>query len=76
MAAQIASLAGQARVSHETALSSSQAQYVILLEAERSATGVDLDSQMQDLLLIEQAYAANARVIEVAGKMINSLLDI
>ena len=76
MVAQIASLAGQARVSHETALSSSQAQYVILLEAERSATGVDLDSQMQDLLLIEQAYAANARVIEVAGKMINSLLDI
>lgn len=76
MAAQISSLAGQARVSHETALSSSQAQYVILLEAERSATGVDLDSQMQDLLLIEQAYAANARVIEVTGKMINSLLDI
>ena len=76
MAAQIASLAGQARVSHETALSSSQAQYVIMLEAERSATGVDLDSQMQDLLLIERAYAANARVIEVAGKMINSLLDI
>ncbi|MGA1342243.1 MAG: flagellar hook-associated protein FlgK [Hyphomonas sp.] len=75
MAAQIASLAGQARVSHEAALSSSQAQFVILLEAERSATGVNIDSQMQDLLLIEQAYAANARVIEVAGKMINTLLE-
>jgi flagellar hook-associated protein 1 FlgK len=76
MAAQISSLAGQARVSHEAALSSSQAQFVILLEAERSATGVNIDSQMQDLLLIEQAYAANARVIEVAGKMINTLMEL
>jgi flagellar hook-associated protein 1 len=76
MAAQISSLAGQSRISHEAALSSSQAQYVILLEAERSATGVDLDSQFQDLLLIEQAYAANARVIEVAGKMITTLMEL
>ena len=76
MAAQISSLAGQSRISHEAALSSSQAQYVVLLEAERSATGVDLDSQFQDLLLIEQAYAANARVIEIAGKMINTLMEL
>jgi flagellar hook-associated protein 1 FlgK len=76
MAAQISSLAGQARVSHEAALSSSQAQFVILLEAERSATGVNIDSQLQDLLLIEQSYAANARVIEVAGKMINTLMEL
>jgi flagellar hook-associated protein 1 FlgK len=31
---------------------------------------------MQDLLLIEQAYAANARVIEIASNMIDRLMEI
>ena len=39
-------------------------------------TGVDVDAQMQDLLLIEQAYAANARVIEIASQMIDRLMEI
>jgi flagellar hook-associated protein 1 FlgK len=39
-------------------------------------TGVDIDAQMQDLLLVEQAYAANARVIEVAGQMIKQLMEL
>ncbi len=76
MAAQIASYAGQARVYNESILSSTETQYNILLEAEQSETGVDIDSQLQDLMLIEQAYAANARVIEIAGQMINRLLEL
>lgn len=36
--------------------------------------GVDTDSELQMLMLIEQAYAANARVIEAADEMMQSLL--
>jgi flagellar hook-associated protein 1 len=35
-----------------------------------------VDGQMQDLLIIEQAYAANARVIEIASQMLDLLMDI
>ncbi|MEZ5917889.1 MAG: flagellar basal body rod C-terminal domain-containing protein [Parvularculaceae bacterium] len=47
-----------------------------LQEAELSRTGVDTDRELQNLLLIEQAYAANARVIEVASQMIQRLLEL
>ena len=47
-----------------------------MAEAEISETGVDVDQQMQDLLIIEQAYAANARVIEIASNMIDRLMEI
>jgi flagellar hook-associated protein 1 FlgK len=38
--------------------------------------GVDTDQEMQNLLLIEQAYAANARVIQSVDDMINILLGL
>jgi flagellar hook-associated protein 1 len=40
------------------------------------ATGVDTDEEMQKLLLIEQAYAANARVIQTIDKLLQDLLAI
>jgi flagellar hook-associated protein 1 FlgK len=48
----------------------------MLKEATQDISGVDVDAQMQDLLLIEQAYAANARIIEVASQMINRLMEL
>ncbi|WOI52703.1 flagellar hook-associated protein FlgK [Parvularcula sp. LCG005] len=45
-------------------------------EAEFAATGVDTDTELQQLLLIEQAYAANARVIQIAGQMIDELMGL
>jgi flagellar hook-associated protein 1 FlgK len=57
-------------------LSSASTQHDLLIEAELSETGVDIDSQMQDLLAIEQAYAANARVIEIANQMMQKLMEI
>lgn len=38
--------------------------------------GVDTDAELQALLVIEQAYAANARMIEVADEMMQALLRI
>ncbi len=76
MVAQFASLTGQKRVQNESVLSSTAAQHTMLRDAEQAENGVDIDAQMQDLLLVEQAYAANARVIEIASQMINRLMEI
>lgn len=76
MVAHVASLTGQARVQNESVLSAAQTQHTLLAEAEQTANGVDIDAQMQELLLIEQAYAANARVIEVANQMLGRLMEL
>lgn len=52
-----------------------QAQFDTLKEMEL-ANGVDTDAELQKLLLIEQAYAANARVIQVADEMLDWLMRI
>jgi flagellar hook-associated protein 1 FlgK len=76
LVAHLSSLAGQKRISHEAVMSSTQTQHSILLQAEQTETGVDVDAQLQDLMLVEQAYAANARVIEVASQMIKLLMEL
>lgn len=76
LVAHLSSLAGQKRVSHEAVMSSTQTQHSIMLQAEQTETGVDVDAQLQDLMLVEQAYAANARVIEVASQMIKLLMEL
>tara|TARA_R110000787_G_scaffold4726_9_gene17916 strand:+ start:26279 stop:27727 length:1449 start_codon:yes stop_codon:yes gene_type:complete len=76
MVAQFASLSGQKRIQNETVLSSISTQHTMLRDAEQAENGVDVDAQMQELILIEQAYAANARVIEIASQMINRLMEI
>lgn len=74
--AQLGSLAGQKRIQNETVLSSVSVQFEAVQRAESSATGVDIETEMQDLILIEQAYAANARVIEVANQLIRQLMEV
>ena len=51
-------------------------QFDILRESELGITGVDTDYEMQQLLMIEQAYAANARVISTADQLMQTLLEI
>ena len=38
------------------------------------AEGVDTDQELQKLLLVEQTYAANARMIEAADEMMQAIL--
>ena len=70
----VAGLAREAETAEQRAVFST-AQRDALKEAELSQ-GVDTDQEMQKLLLIEQAYAANARVIQTIDQMIRALLDI
>ncbi len=76
LVAHLSSVVGQTRIHHESVQASIQTQHAIMIEAEQAETGVDIDAQMQELLLVEQAYAANARVIEVASQLIKILMEL
>ncbi len=75
-AAGVNSSIGSARVSAEARLAGSSARAVAVAEAELAVIGVDTDAEMQKLLLVEQAFAANARVIQAAKDMIERLMEL
>lgn len=45
-------------------------------DSEVATSGVDTDRELQQLLRVEQAYAANALVLSTVDEMINRLLEI
>ncbi|MEX2518496.1 MAG: flagellar basal body rod C-terminal domain-containing protein, partial [Paracoccaceae bacterium] len=47
-----------------------------LIDAELSRTGVDTDQQMARLLVVEQAFAANARVVQVIDELLERLINL
>ncbi|WP_172330825.1 flagellar hook-associated protein FlgK [Mangrovicoccus sp. HB161399] len=59
----------------ETSLVFAQSKFDTLKQIELSG-GVDTDSEMQRLLIIEQSYAANARVVDVVDSMLDWLMRI
>ena len=69
------SSAGQNRLNAETQLSFTAARWDSLNNAEL-AGGVDTDVELQILLRVEQAYAANAKVIQTVSSMIQQILEI
>lgn len=73
LAADVLSLASAERNATEMRLSYSVSQQDSLTEMELR-NGVDTDHEMQKLLLIEQAYAANAKVITTVGDMLDAIM--
>ncbi len=75
-AAEISSFMGglAARADENRAYLASQS--AILSERETELLGVDTDAQLQYLMLVEQAYAANARVLSVVDQLLKRLLEI
>lgn len=76
LAAGLSSLIGEARVNADAVAASTFSRATVLADAELSKTGVNTDEEMQTLLLIEQAYAANARVIQTVSEMLDILMQI
>lgn len=53
-----------------------QGSATTLRDAETEISAVDVDKEMQSLLIIEKAFAANARVIQVADDLLRQILEI
>lgn len=66
---------GAERLSAEENLAFSTARWTGLQQAEL-AQGVDTDVEMQNLLMIERSYSANARVIETIDSLLRTLMEI
>ncbi|MFD1913619.1 flagellar hook-associated protein FlgK [Halodurantibacterium flavum] len=73
LAGEMISMLGTQRQGLETRASFATARVETLRLAELQG-GVDTDQELQRLLLIEQAYSANARVIQAVDDMINTIL--
>lgn len=67
--------AGQQRLFFEQSQSFAASRQASFLELELQ-DGVDSDTELQNLLLVEQAYTANARMIQTVDEMIDTLLRI
>ena len=75
LTASLLSSVGAERLHEDSRLAFSSSKLDELIQQEL-ANGVDSDAELQRLILIEQAYAANARIIETADDMLASLLRI
>jgi len=75
LAADFLSLVGMERTAAEgqQSYAVSQQNSLTLMELEN---GVDTDHEMQKLMLIEQAYAANAKVIKTVGEMLQAIMEL
>lgn len=75
LAASLTSIVAQALEGSNDRLSFENARLVGLDDSLLSQ-GVDTDQEMQKLILIEQAYAANVRVIRTADELIQQLIGL
>ncbi|MWB76545.1 flagellar hook-associated protein FlgK [Pseudooceanicola sp. 216_PA32_1] len=75
IASSLLSLAGTQRQLAEQTLSFAATRHGEV-EERFLADGVDTDQEMQRLILIEQAYGANAKVVQTIDEMMNMLLRI
>ncbi len=66
---------GTLRLRAEETMSYESARWNLLKEAEL-ADGVDSDQELQKLLVIEQAYSANAKLIQTATSMLQTLMEL
>ena len=73
--ARVANIFAASRVGGEEAQSFAAARRDSL-KASELATGVDSDAELQMLLRVEQAYAANAKVMETIQTLIQRLMEI
>lgn len=74
--ADLSSQVATASRSADATLTLRSARYETYYEAETQANGVDMDYELQELTLIENAYSANARVMSVVDRLFNTLLEI
>lgn len=76
LVAGLAALREGAAAQAENTASASRGAAATLTDEELSVTAVDTDAELRDLLAIEKAYAANARVLQVVDSLLQQILEI
>ena len=76
MIAGIAEAQGVLRTDAETELAGLTSTRLALANTEAETIGVNTDKELQDLILIEQAFSANLQVIQTASRMLQDLSEI
>ncbi len=76
LAGRISALRGQSAGSAELAASTRRGRYERLTQEESGATGVNTDDELSNLILVEEAYSANAKVLQVVDSLMKRLLEI
>lgn len=75
LAADLASQFATARLGAEAAQTNANARATALRQMEL-AQGVDTDAELQELMQVEQAYSANARVMQTMDELLKKLMGI
>lgn len=76
LVAGLASLRDAAAAQADNNAAASRSAATTLQDAELTITGVDTDAELRDLLAIEKAYAANAKVLQVVDDLMRRILEI
>ena len=76
MVAGIAEIQGVLRTDAEAEFASATIVREALATSEAETIGVNTDKELQDLILIEQAFSANLQVIQTASRMLQDLSEI
>ena len=74
LVASFASIIGNQSIRQDAIYTGNLARQTQLADAELSQIAVDTDLELQKLIMIEQSYAANARVIQTVSDMLDQLL--
>ena len=62
------------RVRSENDFNAASSAAEVVMSARRNSEGVNIDDEMQQLILIEQSYAANSRILTTVSDMIDTLI--
>lgn len=73
-AAEVVSSQSQTRSRAEASFNAASSAAEVVRSARENGEGVNIDDEMQKLLLIEQSYAANSRILTTVSEMLDTLL--
>lgn len=65
----------QVRVDYQQAAKTTEVAASTISSSRLNLQGVNIDDELQKLLLVEQSYAANAKVLTTVSSMLDTLLD-
>ena len=75
-AAEMISSQGTTTARAENNYNAARSAAEVVEASRRNIEGVSIDEEMQNLMLIEQSFAANSQMLSTIGEMIDTLLAI